>query len=349
MFAYWQSQGTSYPADQAIQQLQINHIGSSALVSNPAKDLVPLLGGMNPYSVMGLDHARSQALFVSGWGQDGKSEAILYVTQHNDGSLYWYGVLIAPTGFLPVATSTPASLMGPYAVILVADNDALNIRSGAGISHPVVGSFPPDAINVMRTGPVTSVDGAEWWEVQNPGGGIGWVNSYYLTEYVSHDAFCADTRIAPLIEQLKAGMNASNGIQFASLVSPKHGVDVRLWAYATPVNFNTTTARNVFTSATIYNWGSGPAGFPDYGTFVEVIQPKVLDVLNAPNMETYCDNLTKVYPLYRPWPYPGVRYYNLHRPGTPEIELDFRTWLVGIEYVNGEPFIFGMVNVIWEP
>ena len=83
----------------------------------------------------------------------------------------------------------------------------------------------------MRTGPTASADNATWVEVQNPNGGTGWVNSYYLTEYVSHDAFCADTRIPILIEQLKGSMNQSNGDMFAGLVSPVHGVDVRLWAY----------------------------------------------------------------------------------------------------------------------
>jgi photosystem II stability/assembly factor-like uncharacterized protein len=351
VFAYWQSQGSIYQSETAIEHLRTSHIGAAPLTPNAAKNLIEMLGGANPYAVMGLDPARSQALFVSGWGLDGRGEAILYVTQRADGSLYWHSVLIAPTGFIPVSTPTPtpAALIGPYAVILVADNDVLNIRSGAGISHPVVGSFPPDASNVMRTGPVVSVDGAEWVEVQNPGGGAGWVNSYYLTEYVSHDVFCADTRIAPLIQQLKTSMNQSNGALLSSLVSPKHGVSVHLWAYQPPVHFTSGQAANAFTSTEIFNWGSGPRGEPDYGTFAGVIQPRMLDVLNAPNMETYCDNLTKVYPLYRPWPYLGVRYYNLHRPGTPEIELDFRTWLVGIEYVNGKPYIFGLVTVIWEP
>ena len=54
--AFWQSQGTSYPPDAAIQQLQLNYIGpSTVLAPDPAKDLSALLGGMNPYSIMGLD------------------------------------------------------------------------------------------------------------------------------------------------------------------------------------------------------------------------------------------------------------------------------------------------------
>jgi hypothetical protein len=249
-FAYWQSQGNSYPSDQAIETLRTGL--TVTLVPNAGQDLNSLLGGLNPYTIMGLDPSKSYGLFVSGWGSDSNAEAILYVTQRADGSLYWHSVLIAPTKFINQSTLT-----GPYAVVRVALNDVLNIRSGAGASQPVVGSFPPNAVSVMRTGPAASADNATWWEVQNPNGGKGWVNSYHLTEYISHDAFCADARIPILIEQLKGSMNQSNGDMFAGLVSPVHGTDVRLWAYDAAANYSTTTARNVFTSTEVFNWGSG--------------------------------------------------------------------------------------------
>ncbi|HSL42482.1 MAG TPA: CARDB domain-containing protein, partial [Anaerolineales bacterium] len=171
------------------------------------------------------------------------------------------------------------------------------------------------------------------------------------TEDVSHDAFCADARIPVLIEQLKGSLNQSNGDMFASLVGPVHGVDVRLWAYRAPVNFSTTTARNVFTSTEVFTWGSGSVGGTEYGTgtFSQIIQPKMLEVFNAPNMETYCDNLTKVFPLSNPWPYPNIRYYNLYKPAMPGNDFDFRTWLIGFEYINNQPYLHSMVTIVWEP
>jgi hypothetical protein len=240
-------------------------------VPDPNKDLNTLLGGFNAYSIMGLDPSKSHALFVAGWGFNGAGEAILYVTQQADGSLYWYGILIAPNGFAPTSNS------------------------------------------------------------------------------VSHEAFCADTRIPVLIEQLKASVSQSNGDLFAGLVSPAHGVDVRLWAYSPAVNFNTTTARTVFSSNEAFNWGGGPSGIPDIGSFKDIIQPKLLEVLNAPNRETYCDNLTNVFPLSNPWPYPDIRYYNLYKPATPGVDLDFRTWLIGFEYINNQPYLHSMVTIVWEP
>jgi len=74
----------------------------------------------------------------------------------------------------------------------------------------------------------------------------------------------------------------------------------------------------------------------------------MLDTLNAPNMETYCDDLTKVFPLSDPWPYHNVRFYNLYKPASSEV-FDFRTWLIGIEYINNQPFLYAMINIVWEP
>jgi photosystem II stability/assembly factor-like uncharacterized protein len=268
--AFWQSQGISLTPDEAVQQLQLNYIGpATVLTHNPDKDLTALLGGVSPYTVMGLDAANSLAFYVSGWGLDGKGEAILYMAMQTDGNPYWHGVLVAPGGFNP--------------------------------------------------------------------------------DPVSHEAFCADTRVPALIEQLKASMNQSNGELFAALVSPSHGVNVRLWAYSTEVNFNTATARAVFTGTDSYNWGGGPSGTPDVGSFKDIIQPKLLEVFNAPNTETYCDDLTKVFPLANPWPYPDVRYYNLYKPATPGVDFDFRTWLIGFEYIDNQPYLHSMVTIVWEP
>jgi hypothetical protein len=99
-FGFWGSEAFFSPPDLAVEQLR-NYIGPNThLIADPTKDLKVLLGGLDPYAIAGLDPAKSQALFVSGWGLDGNGEAILYATRLPDGSLYWYGVLIAPWGFV---------------------------------------------------------------------------------------------------------------------------------------------------------------------------------------------------------------------------------------------------------
>ncbi len=344
---FWQSEGLPpLTPDEAVQQL-MGYVGAnSVLVPDANKDLNALLGGSDPYAIMGLEASKSLALFVSGWGLDGKGEAILYVTQRLDGKYYWHSVLIAPTGFIPA----PANLIGPYAVTGVAPNDVLNIRSGAGLSDSIIGSFPADTINIMRTANSTSADSINWVEVQNPGGGTGWVDFSHLTEYVSHAAFCADTRIPVLIEQLKGSMNQSNGDAFASLVSIKSGVNVNLWVNTPPVHFSRATAAGVFTSTQSYDWGTGGGrgGPSDIGTFTQFIQPKMLEVFNAPDLATVCDDLAGVTTLTMPWPYTNIHYYNLRKPASP-LPSDFRAWLIGFEYVNDQPFLHAMVTIISEP
>lgn len=290
---------------------------------------------------------------ATGWANLRHPDNSVSLYRTTDGGSTWtllFGTNPAPSPTPVPPTSTPISLIGPYAVIRVAEGDVLNIRQLAGASYPVIGSFSSNTINIMRTGPIAQdTDGNVWIEVQNPSGGTGWVNASYLTEYVTHDAFCADPRIAPLIEKLKTSMNQSDGLLLSQQISPAHGMNVHLWAYQPPVHYTPEQAVGAYDSTEIFDWGGGPSGMPDYGTFKEVIQPKMLDVLNAPNMETYCDSLDKVYPLALPWPYPGIHFYNLYKPGTPGTELDYRTWLIGIEYYKGELYIYSMVNIVWEP
>ena len=306
-------------------------------------------------TVSGLAAGETTVMFFTGYSNPVDSavdpaNSIVESDETNNVRTDWVAV---PTPPLPCSTPTftptpPVTLTGPYAVINVAPGDVLNIRAGAGVGQPVVGSFSSEAANVMRTGPTASADNATWVEVQRPDGGTGWVNAHYLTEHVSHNAFCADTRVQALLEQLKGSMNQSNGDMFAALVSPVHGVDVRLWAHSSPVNFNSATARTVFTSGESHNWGGGSRGELDVGTFRDIIQPKTLEVFNAPDMETYCDTLTKVFPISNPWPYSNIRYYNLYKPGSSET-FDFRTWLIGFEYINNQPYLHSMVTIVWEP
>lgn len=99
MIAYWRSEGTDNTPDQAIEQLQLNLLNSSSpIVSDESRDLTALLG-MDPVTIVGPEVVQASPLFTSGWGQDGRDEAILFIAENPDGSFYWYGVLFAIDGF----------------------------------------------------------------------------------------------------------------------------------------------------------------------------------------------------------------------------------------------------------
>ncbi len=270
--------------------------------------------------------------------------------------------IVLPTSTAPVPTfeSTPtqnASILpgtptGPYGVILIAPGDVLSIRSGAGASYPITGSFPSTATNVMRTGPASVVVSEQWVQIQNPGGGTGWVNSQYLTEYKTSTDFCSDSRVNTMLTNFGTAISTSNGELLSALVSPAHGMTVYLWREGIPHTFKQSDSRWVFASTYQHDWGSAPAsGLDTRGSFHEEVVPWLQEVFSAAPTLT-CNSLgTAAQFDTNPWPleYTNVNFYTVLKPSTPGIDLDFRYWLVGVEYSQGQPFVFALIHFAWEP
>ena len=263
------------------------------------------------------------------------------------------GVPPAPTSNV----ATPGGIIpgipsGPYGVINVAPADVLNVRSGPGAGYGIIGSFASTATNVMRAGPSAIIGGDTWVQLQSPN---GWVNSAYLTAYVSPATFCADGNVNTLITNLGNALKSSNGQLLASLVSPVHGMTVHLWLHERGITFDREHAPWVFTSTYSHNWGIHPAsGLDTTGSFHEVVLPKLLDVFNAPapGYTLSCNSVQTGGASYdTSWPsvYANVNYYSLYKPGPAGNELSWRTVLVGVEYVNGLPYVFSLTQLEWEP
>ena len=144
-------------------------------------------------------------------------------------------------------------------------------------------------------------------------------------------------------------MTLSNGAQFSSLVSPKHGLNMNYWQYSTTINYTTATAQTIFTDPQIIDWGSGGAsGISDIGTFAQIVQPQLVDVLNS-TYQLNCDDPSYASMYSNPWPYTNIHYYAVVKPPTPDVVFDWKVWLVGFEYVNGQPYLFGTIHFVWEP
>jgi|WetSurMetagenome_2_1015567.scaffolds.fasta_scaffold51904_2 hypothetical protein len=265
-------------------------------------------------------------------------------------------------GFTPGLASTaviagvvPGVPSGPYGVIGVNPQDALNIRSGPGIGSPLVGTFSAAANNVMRTGPSSNVDGDLWVEVQNPAGGTGWVSSIYLSEYIPPASFCADGRVSALINNFGAALKASDGKTLAGLVSPLNGWSVSLWRNGNAVVFDREHAQWVFTSTFEHDWGAAPAsGQSTVGSVHSAVFPKYLDVFNAPASaySLICDAVQAggaSYPISWPVEYTNINFYSVYKPGPVGNELSWRTLLIGVEYVQNQPYIFSTSQLQWEP
>jgi hypothetical protein len=256
------------------------------------------------------------------------------------------------------ATSLPGSggiiagaPSGPYAVILVAANDVLNIRSAPGVASAVIESFPPNYTAVMRSGPSSRVVDALWVEVQTPSGGKGWVNAKYLSEYVTSAAFCADPQVTALLQSLNTAIVSSNGTTLSSWVSPSHGMDVRYIRDGRAVNYDQQHAKFVFETTFAVNWGLAPgSGLEVIGSFHDVILPDLLKVFGQ-SYTLHCNELKYGGATYQPaWPYAGTNFYSVFFRGTePNGNMDWHTWVVGIEYVGGKPYVFALLQFFWEP
>ncbi len=253
----------------------------------------------------------------------------------------------------PAATATPpAETNVTHAVVLVAENDVLNVRQAPGADSAIIDRLPFDATGVVLTGKQSPVGDQRWAEIQRPAGGTGWVNAQYLTEYIPPATFCSDDRPAALLVELGNALRQRDGIQLARLVSPIHGLDITYLRTGNTANYTSDEARWVFESDYQTNWGVHPAsGKPIQDTFQNTVLPDLLDVLDS-SYTTTCNNPTLDAGNYTyQWParYRNFNVSSLHKPGPPSNELSWRTWLAGIEYVNGQPYLFALVHLFWEP
>jgi len=237
-------------------------------------------------------------------------------------------------------------------VILVKEGDSLNVREAPDAQARVLERLSPTATGLILSGEEQRVGGERWVEILLPDGRRGWVNAYYLTERVEPPVFCADARVEALIEQFKTALNHQDGALLSRLVSPVHGLFLQYLRGGTVANYSPQEAGWVFNSTYVVNWGLHPAsGLEVKGTFKDEVLPKLLDVLTA-DYEERCNDPGlggTTYLFIWPTEYKNINFVSLHRPGSPGIELDWRTWLIGIEYVQGEPYLFALLHLTWEP
>ena len=157
--ALWRSEGSAYDTEPAIEQLKLNHLNANSLITADFnKDLSTLPDGTDPFSVLGLDVGPNHLLFVSGWGPDGKDEAILYMNYLLDGTLYWHGVLIAKGGFVqqandphvnqPVSYPSEPEKIPTIVIVAVTQNDQVTIRTQ---------DFPADTKFSVRMGKIGTI------------------------------------------------------------------------------------------------------------------------------------------------------------------------------------------------
>jgi hypothetical protein len=163
--------------------------------------------------------------------------------------------------------------------------------------------------------------------------------------------FCADTQATALIGSLKTALQTSDGALLASLVSPTHGMDARLYRDGTVVSYDQEHAKFLFETTFVVDWGAAPgSGLETKGSFHETIVPDLLDLFNKQYTLT-CNQLQVGGTTYQAaWPYPGINFYSLFYPGSQGSgSMDWHTWVLGMHYVNGKPYLYAIMQFKWEP
>lgn len=257
-----------------------------------------------------------------------------------------------PTATATLPPTPTIEPVGPYAVVRVEPNDTLNVRSGPGISNPILTSLAYDAHNVMLTTRSQVVSGSLWVEILLGDGSAGWVNDYYLTRYSKPTIFCGDTRMQAMLDKFETALISQDGALLAQVVSQRHGLDVMAYRTGNSVYFAPDQIAGLFTNPTVYNWGPNPASALDEeGPFSQEILSDLSAVLSAAYTLT-CDEPgpgISNYPGAWPARYTNLNYLALFKPGTPGIDLDWFGWLIGVEYVDSQPYITALIGFFWEP
>jgi len=161
---------------------------------------------------------------------------------------------------------------------------------------------------------------------------------------------CTDPQVTASIDTFKRAVLTSDGPLLSSLVSPTRGMDVAFFHNGTVITYTPEHAKFLFETTFEVDWGLAPgSGEAVKGSFHDVVVPELVESFNQP-YTLHCNELKYGGASYEvDWPYEG-EFYSVYFPGTEANgNLDWHTWVLGIEYVNGKPQIYALMQFFWEP
>jgi len=212
----------------------------------------------------------------------------------------------------PAAQATPTQALLPTATLFIASPTGLAPTLPAGAVTPV-----PGTTSISPTG-TTSI--------------------------------CSDPQVTALIDSFKKAVLNSDGALLSSLISPSRGMDVAFFRDGTVITYDQEHAKFLFETTFEVDWGAEPgSGAAKKGSFHDVVVPELVKAFNQP-YTLHCNELKHGGATYElQWPYEG-EYYALYFPGTEANgNMDWHTWAIGIEHVNGKPYIYALMRFFWEP
>ena len=161
---------------------------------------------------------------------------------------------------------------------------------------------------------------------------------------------CADPQATALIDSLKKAVTTADGELLASLVSPTNGLDVAFFHNGNVIKYDQQHAKFLFETTFEADWGKHPAsGEPKLGSFHDVVVPELVKSFGQA-YTLHCNELKyggASYPVTFSY---DKDFYSIYYPGTEANgNMDWHTWVAGIEYVNGKPYLYALTQFFWEP
>lgn len=230
-----------------------------------------------------------------------------------------------------------------YSIFGVPAGGLLLARQPAGISGTVVAELPGDLQDVRLTGQTTPLGSSTWIEIEVPPVGTGWINLWNLTEDVAGEAFCADPRVPALLDRFFEALRSRSGEALAQTISPRRGLVLRhdWWNDEVVIPLN-DTGELMRTTAPVA-WGvQRGSGAPIVGPFRDRLLPE-LDALMGATSTQACNAIQSgetSYPAQWPEEYVRINYVSYFVPAPePGPLFNWRAWAVGVEYVDGVPYV----------
>ena len=260
------------------------------------------------------------------------------------------GIETSPTTDITGSKATEM-IASEYRVVFVEEDDVLKIRNGPGVEFDIVGEIQPSTRGVKITGAGQTVIDSLWVPVEYEDVS-GWVNSRFLTEVISQEDFCGDEDVENLVDGAFEALVNEDGEGLSQLVAEGRSLRVRRHWWNPEVSFNKDEVAILFESEQSYSWGiADGSGNPIEGTFSEVIHP-ILERNLMAHSERGCNEILHggtAGLVQLPPSYNGINYYSFYRPAGPdEFELDWGSWVMGIEVWQGQPYLSNMVHYEWE-
>jgi hypothetical protein len=161
---------------------------------------------------------------------------------------------------------------------------------------------------------------------------------------------CSDPQITALIDSLKTAVTNEDGQLLASLVSLASGLEVSYFRNGTAIKYDQNQAKFLFETTYPADWGADPAsGAEKIGPFHEVVVPALVKIFTQ-TYTLHCNELKYGGASYTVnFPY-DKDFYSIYFPGTQANgSMDWQTWVAGIEYVDGKPYLYALMQFFWEP